>query len=80
MRSDGTSVTIHAARLARHGGRIRRMKGAPAVLDVVAMLPAVRRSFGVGLVVLGLVAGRVAARQQAPTPAAPATGAISGVR
>lgn len=40
---------------------------------------AVRRSFGVGLVVLGLVAGRVAARQQVPTPAAPATGAISGV-
>ena len=43
------------------------------------MLPAVRRSFGFGLVVLGLVAGRVAARQQVPTPAAPATAAISGV-
>lgn len=55
------------------------MKGARAVLDVVAMLPAVRRSFGFGLVVLGLVAGRVVARQQVPTPAAPATGAISGV-
>ena len=55
------------------------MKGARAVLDVVAMLPAVRRSFGFGLVVLGLVAGRVAARQQVPPPAAPTTGAISGV-
>ena len=30
-------------------------------------------------VVLGLVAGRVAAREQAPTPAAPSTSAISGV-
>ena len=46
------------------------------------MRPAVRRSFGVVLIVLGLVAARVAARQQTPTPAAPATsatGAISGV-
>jgi hypothetical protein len=47
------------------------------------MLPAVRRSLGFGLVVLlGLVVGRVAARQQAPPSAAPATsatGAISGV-
>ena len=48
------------------------------------MLPAVRRSFGVGLVVLGLViliGGRVVARQQAPpaAPATSATGAISGV-
>jgi hypothetical protein len=64
------------------------MKGARAVLVIVAMCPAVRRAFGVGLVVLGLVVlvgligGRVAARQQAPPPAAPATsatGAISGV-
>ena len=55
------------------------MKGARAVPDVVAMLLAVRRSFGVGLVVLGLVAGRVAARQQVPPPPAPTTGAISGV-
>jgi len=38
-----------------------------------------RRAFGFALIVLGLVAGRVAARQQAPTPAAPATAAISGV-
>jgi hypothetical protein len=43
------------------------------------MFSAVRRSFGVGLVILGLVAGRVAARQQRPTPRAPVTGAISGV-
>ena len=43
------------------------------------MVPAVRRAFCFGLVVLGLVAGRVAARQQAPTPPAPETGAISGV-
>src|SRR4029450_9038520 len=55
------------------------MKAARAVLDVVTMVPAVRRSFGVALVVLGLVAGRVAARQQVPPPAAPTTGAISGV-
>ncbi len=55
------------------------MKGARAVLNVVAMLPAVRRSFGVGLVVLGLVAGRVEGRQQVPPRAAPATGAITGV-
>jgi hypothetical protein len=39
----------------------------------------VRRAFGFGLVVLGLVAGRVAARQQVPPPPAPTTGAISGV-
>lgn len=38
-----------------------------------------RRAFGLGLVVLGLVAGRVAADQQVPTPAPPTTGAISGV-
>lgn len=46
------------------------------------MRPAVRRSFCVGLIVLGVVAARVAARQQTPTsatPAAPATAAISGV-
>jgi hypothetical protein len=43
------------------------------------MVPALRRSFGIGLVVLGLVAGRVAARQQVPPPPAPTTGAISGV-
>lgn len=53
-----------------------RARGA---LDAVAMLPAVRRLFGVGLIVLGLFAGRVAARPQAPAHAAPATGAISGV-
>src|SRR4029450_4966620 len=55
------------------------MKAARAVLDVVTMVPAVRRSFGVALVVLGLAAGRVAARQQVPPPPAPTTGAISGV-
>ena len=55
------------------------MNRARAVLDVVAMVPAVRRSFGFGLVVLGLVAGRVAARQQVRPPPAPTTGAISGV-
>ncbi len=55
------------------------MKGTRAVLDVVAMLPAVRRSFGFGLVVLGLAAGHVVARQQVSPPTAPATGAISGV-
>ena len=55
------------------------MNRARAVLDVVAMLPAVRRAFGFGLIVLGLVAGRVAAGQQVQPPAAPATGAISGV-
>ena len=76
--TESAQPTGSAARLTRHGGRIMRMKGARAVLDVIA-IPAVRRSFGVGLVVLGLVAGRVAARQQAPTPAAPATAAISGV-
>ena len=43
------------------------------------MRPAVRRAFGVGLVVLGLVAVRVAARHQVPAPSAPATAAISGV-
>jgi hypothetical protein len=68
----------YAARLTRHGGRIRRMKGAGRP-NVVAMVPALRRSFGFGLVVLGLVAGRVAARQQVPAPAASATAAISGV-
>src|SRR5580765_5336793 len=36
-------------------------------------------SIGFGLVVLGLVAGRVAARQQVRPPPAPTTGAISGV-
>jgi hypothetical protein len=55
------------------------MKGARAVLDVVARLTALRRSFGIGLVILGLVAGRVVARQQVPAPAPPANGAISGV-
>jgi hypothetical protein len=55
------------------------MEGVGRPNVVVAMVPAVCRSFGVGLVVLGLVAGRVAAGQQAPPPAAPATGAISGV-
>jgi hypothetical protein len=55
------------------------MKGAGRPNVVVAMVPTLRRSFGVGLVVLGLVAGRVAARPQVPPPAAPATGAISGV-
>ena len=43
------------------------------------MRSAVRRSFGVGLVVLSLVAARVAARQQVPPPPAPTTGAMSGV-
>lgn len=47
--------------------------------QLLGMLPAVRRSFGFGLVVLVLVAGQVAARQQAPPPAASGSGAISGV-
>jgi hypothetical protein len=37
-----------------------------------------RRSFAFGLVVFGLVAGRVAARQQVLPPQAPTAGAISG--
>jgi hypothetical protein len=74
----GVEGTAEVARQLSNAS-MRRMNRARAVLDVVAMLPAVRRSFGVGLVVLGLVAGRVAARQQAPPPAAPATAAISGV-
>ena len=63
----------------RNGGTMRRIKGGRSVLDVVAMLPAVRCSFGLALVVLGLVVVRASARQQVPPPPAPATGAISGV-
>ncbi len=55
------------------------MKGARAGLDVVAMLSALSRAFVLGLVVLGLLAGHVVARQQVPPPAVPTTGAISGV-
>lgn len=38
-----------------------------------------RHTVGFGLVVLGLIVGRVAAGQQVPIPAAPTTGAMSGV-
>ena len=55
------------------------MKGVGRPNVIVAMVPALRRSFGFGLVVLCLVAGRVAARQQVRPPPAPTTGAISGV-
>jgi hypothetical protein len=55
------------------------MKGGRSVLDVVARRSAVRCSFGLSLIVLGLVVVRVSARQQVPPPPAPTTGAISGV-